>query len=357
MHTHGCAAILPSAGRGLHAGCWACPVGSGSIPWVLAPSHRFWPYFMGAGLVPWVLAPSHGCWTHLMGPGPIPQLLAPSHSCWPHPTGAGLILQVLSPCCGCWPRPMGADPVSQVLASSHGYWLHPKGVGLIPWVPAPSCKCRHHPVGSCPVQWVLAPPHGCWPHLPGAGPTLQVLALSRGCWPHQGCWGSYQGTGSRVLGVLEEGEDPPLQHRPGRAPVLPGEQQGGHAGGQHSSCPLCPPGAPFSGGGDTGMCLPEPLPSVHCLSPVEHSGFFEAFKLEGKKGGEGGVRSAPCPPWCWGGEGLLPLPMVLTFSSLSPSWGGTVLCRAESPLSWLELLLARSWRPLTDPWGERAGDA
>lgn len=197
---------------------------------------------------------------------------------------------------------------------------------------------------------MLVPSHECWSHPTGAGPIPWVLA------PHQGRWSSYQGTSSRVLGVLEEGEDPPLQHRPGGAPVLPGEQRRGHPGGQYSPCPLRPPppALPSPVVGDTGICLPEPLPSVHCLGPVEYPGFFEAFKLEDKAGR--GCQACPLPFLVPGfGKVWLPLPRVLTFSSLSPSTGGTVLCQAKSPLSWLEPLLARSWRPPTGTWGGREG--
>lgn len=98
------------------------------------------------------------------------------------------------------------------------------------------------------------------------------------------------------------------------------------------------------------MFLPEPLPSVHCLGPVEHPGFFEAFKLESE--GEG-VKFGPCSPWCWG-EGRLGVPpWVLTFSSLLPGAGDTGPCQAESPLSWLEPLLARSWRLPDGTWAGR----
>lgn len=98
------------------------------------------------------------------------------------------------------------------------------------------------------------------------------------------------------------------------------------------------------------MFLPEPLPSVQRLGPVEHPGFFEAFKL-GSKGG--GVKFAPCSPRCRGGGRLGAPHWVLTFSSLLSAAGDTVPCQAKSPLSWLELLLARSWRPPDGTWAGR----
>lgn len=74
---------------------------------------------------------------------------------------------------------------------------------------------------------------------------------------------------------------------------------GRRAGVTHSCgiAQLLPPaGLLLSVAGDTGVFLPEPLPSVQCLGPVEHPGFFEAFKLE-SQGGD--VKFAPCSPWCW----------------------------------------------------------
>lgn len=38
------------------------------------------------------------------------------------------------------------------------------------------------------------------------------------------------------------------------------------------------------------------------------------------------------------------------FSSLLPGAGDTLPCQVKSPLSWLELLLARSWRPPDGTW-------
>lgn len=141
---------------------------------------------------------------------------------------------------------------------------------------------------------MLVPSHECWSHPTGAGPIPWVLA------PHQGRWSSYQGTSSRVLGVLEEGEDPPLQHRPGGAPVLPGEQRRGHPGGQYSPCPLRPPPqhSLLQWWGTLGFAYRSRFPLSTVLVRLSTPAFSRLLNWKTKQGG--GVRLAPCLSWCRG---------------------------------------------------------
>lgn len=229
--------------------------------------------------------------------------------------------------------------------------------GLIPWVLVLSSGCWPHPKGAGLVPWVLVLCSECWSHLTSAGPTPLVLAPSHGCWPPTKAVGALtKAPAAECLESLKKVRIPPSSTVQEELQFFLGSRGGVTQGGSTALVPSAPPppALPSPVVGDTGICLPEPLPSVHCLGPVEYPGFFEAFKLEDKAGR--GCQACPLPFLVPGfGKVWLPLPRVLTFSSLSPSTGGTVLCQAKSPLSWLEPLLARSWRPPTGTWGGREG--
>lgn len=179
----------------------------------------------------------------------------------------------------------------------------------------------------------------------GPGSVPRVLAPSHGCWPHQGHWALTKAPAAECLESLKKVRIPPSSTVQEELQFFLGSR-GGHTGGQQGPCPLCAQGSLIPAGTTgAGMLLPDPLPLVHRPGPVEHPGFFEALQLEGKGGG-GGVRFDPA---LRGAEGPGSLPWCSpTFSSLVPGAGGTV----RTPLSRLELLLARAGRP-HGPWKGR----
>ena len=117
----------------------------------------------------------------------------------------------------------------------------------------------------------------------GAGPTEAVGALTRA--PEAEC-----------LESLKKVRIPPSSTVQEELQFFLGSRGGVMQGDSTALVPSVPPGLPSPAVGDTGMCLPEPLPSVHRLGPVEHPGFFEAFKLESKAWGwGGGCQVCPLP--------------------------------------------------------------
>lgn len=236
--------------------------------------------------------------------------------------------------CGCVPCPVGAGPVLLVLALSYELWSSP--------------------ICYSPALQLLSPSHGCCPCPMGAGPILLVLALSHRCWLRVGPRGAHQGTSRRVLGILEKGQDPTLQHSPGRTPVFPGDEKGGsRLGTAQAQVSPRPPRARVVAGGARGHAYRNrfPLSAILVLLSTPALSRLLNWKFRHREGGGSaflltGWQRPPalCIPQ---GGGTL----VLTFSSFSPSAAGVQLGQARSPLSWLELLLARCCRLPAGTWG------
>lgn len=141
-------------------------------------------------------------------------------------------------------------------------------------------------MGSDSVPWALVLSHGCWSHPMGVAVPKAIWALTKAL-------------AAECLESLKKVRIPPsstvqeeLQFFLGRRT---GVTQWDSTAPSHCWTPV------------SRMFLPEPLPSVHCLGPVKHPGFFKAFKLESKGRG---VKIASCFPWCWG-EGRLGAPLLL----------------------------------------------
>lgn len=213
--------------------------------------------------------------------------------------------------------------------------------GPFPYVTALRCSCCPHPMGAVPVPWVLAPSCWCWPCPTGAGSVRGPVALTRA--PADEC-----------LESLKKVRIPPSSTVQDELQFFLGTRRGGSClGTAQAQVSPRPPRARVVAGGARGHAYRNrfPLSAILVLLSTPALSRLLNWKFRHREGGGSaflltGWQRPPalCIPQ---GGGTL----VLTFSSFSPSAAGVQLGQARSPLSWLELLLARCCRLPAGTWG------